>query len=503
LQELIETTKQILVAYPYLIEEIEDKHFEIERSDGMTIVPQFWELLAEPNHHYYINFRASKLVENSEPFYKPLYHSSSSSSISSTKVTGVARKRGAKASKSKTSRPKFQEPGAPLSSRPAPPLFTPSLPLSISSGRQIVAHAGKPSPGESLELVKKPKEVDQILIIYDYEFKYTVEYWKDQGPYGGRMKLGTKSFKEPIRFSESEGMEGKKPVLEETIELFRQQNQQNIVPPPPPHLNYPANSFLGLDFESNESHPTMYPGDQIRKRTLTIHSILLLNAIRAIVEHSAEAPAGDSGGLKDGVFPFPYRDLYHHKEELLKYKISHHARSRHSENYNTETDRHIDVLIKFLYSVKEVQLKEAEERWVMKEPLTTFSSFWLLLKPGTDVYVRENGCYNAYVIERSSGGTSNREYTQPYEVIAWNLRYDGHRISRRYQIVVIPVFDGEREIRCLPLFPVEFYKNTAGNQTLKEQLIIRGKDYMELSKGPAFREYSGKGLESVTRDVGL
>ena len=297
MQGLIETTKQILVAYPHLVEEIEGKHFEVERYDGMTIVPQFWELLAEPNYHYYINFRASKLVENSEPFYRPLYHSSSSSSISSTKATRVSRKREAKASKSKTSRPKYQEPGAHPFYHPPPPSSTPILPLSISSDKQIVGEAGNPSPGESLELVKKPKEVDQIPIIYDYEFKYTVEYYKDQGPYGGRTKLGTKSFKEPIRFSESEGMEGNKPVLEEIIELSRQQDQQNIVPGSqhPISATNLANLLSSVIFESNESHPTMYRGDQIRKRNLTIHSILLLNAIRAIVEHSVEAPAGDSG----------------------------------------------------------------------------------------------------------------------------------------------------------------------------------------------------------------
>jgi hypothetical protein len=123
------------------------------------------------------------------------------------------------------------------------------------------------------------------------------------------------------------------------------------------------------------------------------------------------------------------------------------------------------------------------------------------LKPGSDVYVFENGRYGAYVIESSTGGPFGQEYAQPYTIRIWNLCYDGNTISRRDRKIIISAFDGEREIQSLPLFPVKFYQDEPGKQTLREQLIMRGRMYFELSKGPAFREYSGRGLQTGTRNV--
>jgi len=322
---------------------------------------------------------------------------------------------------------------------------------------------------------------------YDYKFKYTVQFYR-----ANKAFIDSKSKRKPIGFSESLNKNEKIPVLEEVLELVRSSkaDDSTVVIPYSRHSYRNSEHDLALKY-------AIFPGDQIRSRRLYVRSPLLLNAIRAVVEFSAEAPSGNLDSMRDGVFPFPYRDLYYHKEDLLKFKESHPARARHSDEYNEECDRHIDLLIDFLYTMKEVNLKEAEEKFNMAQPITTFTAFWLLMRPGSDVYVLENGRYNAYVVDSCGGGSRyGQEHATPYVVRLWNLAFNGHAIRRNTRAVYVPVFDGDREIRSMPVFPERFYDGQMDAQPLREELIMRGKQYLELCRRPSFREYTGSGLAS-------
>ncbi len=471
-----------LVKFPHLIENIEHEDFEIERSDGMTIMPQFWELLADPNSNFNIVFGAPSLPNDS-----------STSSTSSSSLMPRRHKKG----KRKSLPP-------PLLPPPPPPGLTPPPPApatTVGVNQLDTGGSDGTNVGDDSQPLKEPRTVKPKPSTYDYRFRYTVQFLQAD-KYGNTSLWAKESFEEPIKFGESEKENTITPVVEEHVDLirsFKSGTEELLIRPKLskiPHLPLPPPTF-----NPGDRAAIVYPGDRIEKRRLIVQSTLLLNAIRAVVKYSAEAPSGNSDCFEDGEFPFPYKDLIYHKEEL-KYKISHPTRSRHSDEYNAECDRHIDVLIKFLYNVRDIQLKEAEDRWNMKQPSTTFSSLWLLLKAGSDVYVFENGQYNAYVVESFTGGPFGQEYAEPYRVRIWNLCYDGSRISRQDRRVIIPVFDGEREIRSLPLFPIKFYLDEPGKPTMREQLIMRGRTYFELSKGPAFREYHGRGLGSGTRNVG-
>jgi hypothetical protein len=244
-------------------------------------------------------------------------------------------------------------------------------------------------------------------------------------------------------------------------------------------------------------------GDRVGEKSVAIRSPILLNALRAVVKYSSSAPSGDEDSLKDGIFPFPYMDLYHYKEDLLEYQKGHPARLNHTDEYNAQCDRHIDILIDYLYSQEDVRLTEAEERWAKKVPTTTFGSFWLLMKSGSDVYVEENGCHNAYVVESISGGPSRDGKVKPYKIFMWQLKYNGDKISRKSRKIFVPIFDGEREITSLPLYPVKFHRERPGEKPLKDRLIDRGKKYVSLSARTAFQQYSGKGLENGFKKVCL
>jgi hypothetical protein len=98
------------------------------------------------------------------------------------------------------------------------------------------------------------------------------------------------------------------------------------------------------------------------------------------------------------------RELQEYKKKPSK------PRANHTDAYNEQTDRHIDLLMEYLCNENNINLKSLEASWEKKVPTTTFSGLLLLLKPGADVYVQEYDQLNAYVIDSVSGGV---DYSVP------------------------------------------------------------------------------------------
>lgn len=247
--------------------------------------------------------------------------------------------------------------------------------------------------------------------------------------------------------------------------------------------------------------------DVIGVVTLEVHSKPLLHALNAVLqfhtpdeqqyEHQMEyryyrVTRDNFTDLQRGRFKFPFLDLYHHIDELVAYKSKvDGSRQYHSEEYNEEYDRHIDILVKYLDNQSTVAFSKAKVAWSQRVPVTTFNLLWLLLKPGSDVYVRERGCLNAYVIEYVDkifrDGTSR---PRPYQVKVWNLDYNGKFFRRSSKTISVPIFDGEREIQSLPIFPIRFHQDKEGDLPLRNVLIERGKKFIEVIKQPTYQEYT-------------
>lgn len=255
--------------------------------------------------------------------------------------------------------------------------------------------------------------------------------------------------------------------------------------------------------QSSNQFPLIHESDTVGNPTIRIHSMKLLNALKDTIkfirpkEDSSDPSKFDfrdnmTTNLNAGIFVFPYKDLYHHKDDLVKYKDSKAGvRENHPPEYNEECDRHIDILIEYLYQQSSISLQEAEQLWSQPVPRTTFNAYWLLLKPGSTVFVRDGYDLNAYVIESATGGPfesgDSTRYRQ-YTVMLWNLDFDGNKLSRSERIVEVPLFDGERDITSLPLFPTRFHEN---EDEKRRELIERGKTFVNVVRAPAFREYSG------------
>ncbi|KAL9107257.1 MAG: hypothetical protein Q9227_007798 [Pyrenula ochraceoflavens] len=244
------------------------------------------------------------------------------------------------------------------------------------------------------------------------------------------------------------------------------------------------------------------PEDQIHPDYVQVQSPFLLNSLRAVIQYTSIGLKDTNSSLEKGHFGPPYKDLYFHLSDLRDYQKREDVRRRHGEDYNDQLAKHLDALEKYLYSRETLQLAQHEARWKMEQlgkPKTTFSGLWLLYKPGTDVYVYTEGSYNAYVIESaaSEDGKDPMTSASPYVINAWNLCFDGRLLSRKIATFKINPFDGERNVESLQVIPTELYKrDTSEGRQLKADLIRRGKKYVELIKGPAFRECSGYGLFS-------
>ncbi|KAJ8105713.1 hypothetical protein ONZ43_g7315 [Nemania bipapillata] len=322
-------------------------------------------------------------------------------------------------------------------------------------------------------------------ISYTASLKYTVAYYIRE--YGGEIDfLYNRSYDEPVEL-ERKGSDARElPILEEIKTVI-----------------VPRRSKLGRQHTAPKGIPKLNAGDKVGWIGLRIHSPFLLNALKSIIKYSSTAPSGDTtGNFEDGEFPHPYQDLFNHRQELYDYKktTSVGPRANHAPEWNAECDRHIDFLLEFLDKEPHVRIQSLEARWAKKTPTTTFAGLWLLMKPGSDVYVLEHGQLNLYVVESVSGGVDYLSQSQwanraeSYSIRVWNLTYNGKTIGREDKTIRVPVFDGEMDILSLPLFPAKHYDKTDGGARRK-QLLERGRMMFRFARGPAYMEYTGVGLK--------
>lgn len=251
--------------------------------------------------------------------------------------------------------------------------------------------------------------------------------------------------------------------------------------------------------------------DTISSPVLYIHSPILLNALNAIIDCQSRPDRiprveyrieGIESDLGQGRLVYPFTDLHHYRERLLQYREE--VGETHDTEYTTACQEHIDILVGYLDGLTTIGVRDAEFLWNSEVPKATFSSLWLLLKPGTDVFVQENGKLNAYVIESFSGGVpwgSSNARSRPYIVNVWNLNFDGQILSRSVKEVSISIFDGQREITSLPLFPIKFHVDEDPQNPLRRKLIERGKRFVDMVKTPTFQEYSGPSRLQGNRTV--
>ncbi|PMD37984.1 hypothetical protein L207DRAFT_555435 [Hyaloscypha variabilis F] len=437
-----ELLKQAIGDGPITLANIEKGNFDLLDPDDNIIIPQVWESLAKPGWTVTIKFKFGYygyIPPPRRPASTTSQESDSDDDSSNDNAVNVLDKIETRLDKEKT----------------------------------LEEHSNQDAPRP------KPRRPRYNRVVQHTAEFYTKDYENSRPEFAYEINRN-----ESITFYDPSKHAKVLPILQEVVIVIR--TGRNRGPPGP----------IVRKAKTSPALVKLQKGDQIGDRFLIVRSLLLLNALRAVINYSSVPPSGDDDSLNEGKFPFPFRDLCQYKSALLDYKVAHPCRERHSDAYNSECDSHIDALVDYLNSQTDIRLKEAEERWSKRHPTTTFGSFWILMKSGSDVYAREHGQLNAYVIESMHGGPKKDGRADPYTFQVWNLQYNGTVVTRMMKSITIPIFDGERDITSLPLFPIRFHQDDPGKQPLREELIERGKKYMDLVKGPAFRQYSGIGLDA-------
>ena len=134
------------------------------------------------------------------------------------------------------------------------------------------------------------------------------------------------------------------------------------------------------------------------------------------------------------------------------------------------------------------------------DPSIKYDSIWLLYRPGTFVYVKEDDHLLACVIE--SAKYLKRQHTSidgPDALVdrtnlsMWHLYSDGIKFLRRAKRITIPRWDGNRLVRDLEAVPRDLYDRFDTGRR-RAYLKTRGQKYIQLIKEKtAYRQYEDGG----------
>ncbi|KAK8128974.1 hypothetical protein PG984_010082 [Apiospora sp. TS-2023a] len=175
----------------------------------------------------------------------------------------------------------------------------------------------------------------------------------------------------------------------------------------------------------------------------------------------------------------PFCIIAHHIKELEAYKqalsdsqqltLSSESTGELSEVQRVGTINHLGQLLDFMKTnMFSRQIVAEQARHAQSPPLCTFSTLWLLYKPGTTVYVRdETGKTRAYVlmsVHLDKEVSANFERSRPYVVELWSLSYDGTQVRRSQSEMTIGSFYGERRVVDLNIIPASFIDKEDGGK---------------------------------------
>ena len=112
--------------------------------------------------------------------------------------------------------------------------------------------------------------------------------------------------------------------------------------------------------------------------------------------------------------------------------------------------------------------------------LVKYCDLWMLYQPGTTVYSRANGEWEAFVIDCLGGMDIRRPSPDKHhaltrlDISAWSMNFDGEIYGRVWSLHCIAPFHGVKDINALPLIPEKFLLDC---NAVKESLVSRGKKF--------------------------
>ncbi|KAB5578518.1 ATPase [Coniochaeta sp. 2T2.1] len=288
--------------------------------------------------------------------------------------------------------------------------------------------------------------------------------------------------------SSSSGKKKASPVLEivTKVSATRPRHDRRQYPPPQRYNygGYTSDSDIDITIKDEVTVT------KVETTEMVIHSKPLRDALNAVVNYY---PGVDFLGDRVTV-EAPYRVLVHHAKDLELYKVNQPV--AHNAETRAITAKHIDVLLDFLRETLGEQMAAEEARWHAATPMVTFENFWMVMRPGEVIYRKEGGHWTPFVVSRVStghagrGAASTATHNKPaYVVDCWNVEFVDGRVQRLMESFYIYPFNGEHAIQSLPVIPARFFPG--GAKANADRQVKLGREYWELCKRPAYKEYDG------------
>ncbi|KAL8879103.1 MAG: hypothetical protein Q9198_003221 [Flavoplaca austrocitrina] len=225
------------------------------------------------------------------------------------------------------------------------------------------------------------------------------------------------------------------------------------------------------------------------RRSVEIRSPQFIELLRLLAVSTVDIPAPDDMlRLRE-----PLMLLFHTRSKLVEWLKSTELDSR--TDVDVRAQQHTRLILSFLENEYQDVVKIQDQLEACDaSSIITYEHAWLLYAPGTVVFSKENGEYEAFVVESVRGcqrhqpSYNNRFSHSTLEITCWSINYDGEIFGRVWSTHYIAPFEGGKEISSLDLIPEDFILD---KEFVRKSLVERGSQFWAL-QGQCFREYTGE-----------
>ncbi|KAL8726609.1 MAG: hypothetical protein Q9166_006644 [cf. Caloplaca sp. 2 TL-2023] len=225
------------------------------------------------------------------------------------------------------------------------------------------------------------------------------------------------------------------------------------------------------------------------RRTLEICSPPFIERLRLLAYLNVDLPASD-GLLR---LKEPLILLFHTRAKLIEWLKS--GKADPDNVTHLQACEHTKFILDFLENeCQDVVKAQSELDNFNTSSVIKYEFTWLLYVPGTVVFSKENGEYEAFVVESIRGcqrhqPSYNSRFTHSTtEITCWSINYDGEVFGRVWSTHYIAPFEGFKEISSLDLIPEAFILD---KESVRASLVERVRQFWAL-QGQCFREYTGE-----------
>ena len=226
--------------------------------------------------------------------------------------------------------------------------------------------------------------------------------------------------------------------------------------------------------------------------TLEVNSPLLVASLQKAID---QYPGAAFQSLFSDIvaIPEPYVMLFHNRRKIQK----------EMEMAAGESKEHLQVLLSFLREHLPVASQKLDEIEDEKLVEIGYEEQWLLLSPGSVVYIREDDEWRAFKVRilRDYQRSANNLFS-PVELECAFMCHDDRgrelvQLFSRYRLIP---YIGNLLLEKLQFVPAEYLPD---KEQVQESLVLRGRTYWSYRSEAHFREYCGDAWLNTQVSVSL